>query len=290
MMDFNFLPAEIERTILDGNSDKISEIRFRLNFPVFGIINGKRLFFSKNGKFTFNKKDALICTSVYISEILDKVTEKSLYAYNDRIKQGFITTKDGIRIGIAGECVFDGNNIVTIKNFTSLNIRIPHIVKNCSSAFFNKIYSDRVYNTLIVSPPSKGKTTILKDIADKLNEWTSFSILLIDERGEFCSVKGENIDTIRFCDKRYALNYAIRSLSPEIVITDELQTENDWKCAKSAVLGGVKMIATCHGDDILSFRQKEFFDESIFERYIVLENCTLPGVLKGVYDKGFNEL
>ena len=286
MIDLSFLPIKIQNSLDGADTDIISEIRLRINYPVFGLFNGKKLYLSESGV-TLDKKNAFICSKDMVSETVENVTEKSLYAFNDRLKQGFITSKNGIRIGVAGDCVFDNGKIVTIKKISSLNIRIPHEIKNCSSKIFNKLFLKDLFNTLIVSPPAKGKTTILKDLARKFNENTDFSILIIDERGEFGQISGENIDLIKYSDKNYALNYAIRSMSPQIVITDELQTQDDWKSAEQAATGGIKIIASCHGKDAEDLQKKEFFRKNVFDRYVFLDDLKSAGTVREITDGDF---
>ena len=93
----------------------------------------------------------------------------SIYAFKDKILKGFITTKDGIRIGLSGELVVDNGKIVTLKNFTSLNIRLSREVFGASDFIYNKVFNEELYNTLIVAPPFSGKTTILKDLIRRIN-------------------------------------------------------------------------------------------------------------------------
>ncbi len=287
-MDFNFLPNKFSSAINLLDLDKLTEIRCRVNYPVIIKYGGRLVYLSPKGATTL-RNNALIFYMQDIIYIINKVTENSIYAFNDKIKQGYLTTENGLRIGIAGECVFNDGKIQTIKKFTSLNIRIPHFIDGCSNFILEKIYNGQVLNTLIVSPPGFGKTTILKDLGLKLNKYNLGSILIIDERGEFSETQGENIDKILYSDKLYAFDYGVRSLSPNIVITDELSSKDDWTCVNHAVNSGVKIIASCHGDSVESLYSKEFFN-NIFDRYIILNGVGEPGQIKFIYDKEFNLL
>lgn len=285
----SFLPQKVFSAVKKTNTDVLSELRLRLGFPIFGLYRGKKTYLSENGA-TLDYKKALVCEREILSETMENATERSLYAFNDKIKQGYITTKSGVRIGVAGDCVFDDGKIITIKNVSSLNIRVPHEIKNCSAKIFDKLFLKETFNTLIVSPPSKGKTTILKDLARKFNDKTDCSIMIIDERGEFGDVSGENIDLIKFSDKNYALKYAIRSMSPQIVITDELQTQDDWRSAEIAATSGIKIIASCHGKNAEDLQKKDYFTESVFERYVFLDAEKSAGSVKEILDENFNSL
>lgn len=278
-MDLTFLPKHYVDFINLFGVDKLYEIRIRLGFPL--KINYNNKFYTSNNKF--------ICTSFDINHIISLTTEKSVYAYNDFIKQGYITTKNGIRIGLSGECVFEGENIITIKNFTSLNVRIPHEIKDCSKEIFPYVCTESLLSTLIISPPFYGKTTILKDLTRKLNETNKFSILLVDERGEFEKINGENVDKIKYSNKKYAFSYGIRSLSPHVIITDELSGENDWFCVKNAIFSGVKVIASCHGKDLEEIKSKDYFIK-VFDRYVVLNDKGQADNEIKFYDGEFNLL
>lgn len=289
-MKFNFMPDKFVGAIEKLNADKLYELRLRVGFAVL-IKYDKNICYLGNDGACYMESHAIICTQNDLDYIIDSVTERSIYAYNDMIKEGYLTTKCGIRIGIAGECVHSDNKIITIKNITSLNIRIPHDILGCSDKIFKYILADdNILNSLIISPPTCGKTTILKDLIQKINALNLGSVLVIDERSEFSMVKGVNIDKIVNSDKLYAFDYGIRSMSPDIVVTDELSGEEDWLCSKHAIDCGIKIIASSHGASIENLREKEFFINGVFERYIILENKKLSGAIKNVYDKDFNLL
>ena len=289
-MDFSFLPVDYERAIRKIETDKLFEIRLRCGFPVQLNIQGKKAFLTEEGYSLF-ADNAFCCDKKTISYIIGELTEHSLYAFNDRIRNGYLTTKDAIRVGLAGECVYDNDKLITVKNITSLNIRVPHEIKGCAEKIYPIVLDGNIINnTLIISPPFFGKTTLLKDLARIINEKQKKSILIIDERGEFESVKGQYIDKIRYSDKLYALTYGLRSMSPEIVITDELIEKNDWRCAQSAVNSGLNIIASCHARNVSDLQKKEYFIKGLFDRYIVLDNKNYFGVVKEVLDGEFNKV
>ena len=288
-MDFSFLPEIIRNSLFKTDIEKIYEIRLREDFAVSVVFDNKRFYLSKNG-LTLYENLGIKCQREFIKDTLDNLTEFSVYAFNDKIKKGFLTYKDGVRIGVAGECVYD-TELITIKNVTSLNIRIPHEILGCSDEVYKYILSDnQINNTLILSPPFCGKTTILKDLARKINKYHNKSILIIDERGEFSSVSGVNIDKIKNCTKEYAFSFGLRSLSPEIVITDELVGKSDWEFVLNAVNSGVKIIASCHAKNIDELKRKNYFLEGVFDRYLVLDKFDGMGKVIEVYDREFNRL
>ena len=279
-MNLNFLPKGIFEQVVKLNLDTLYEIRLRVGYNL-KVCSGDD-FLVKSLDYKVKIED--------IKEILLNITQHSLYAYNEQIKNGFITTDEGIRVGIAGCCVVDNDKIVTIKDISSLNVRIPHRIDGCSDIFFNHIIiKDKLLNTLIVSPPFLGKTTMLKDIARKINLFNQ-NILIVDERGEFSIVKGENIDVLSYSSKEFAFVSGIRALSPKIIITDELSTKSDWECVNSAVNSGITIIASCHAKNIKELLSKPIFIKNIFDRYVFLKDGFKAGVLDSIYDKDLNKL
>lgn len=288
-MDLTFLPKIIFDALTHVDINYLYEIRLRKGFSIILNFNGERVYLTKNGVSKL-KNFAIVCDERFIEEIINNVTEHSIYLYNDQIRQGYITTKSAIRIGIAGECVLDNGQVVTIKNMTSLNIRIPHDIKNCSDKIFNLLFNkNKIYNSLIIGLPTTGKTTILKDLVEKINNEYNYSILIIDERGEL-NCKGENIDVIKNSDKQFAFNYAIRSLSPNLVITDEIATKSDWDFIKTTINCGINVIASCHSNDVLKLKSKEIFIDKLFDRYFILDDSSKIGQIKDVFDKEFNKI
>lgn len=289
-MNLSFLPLNIRQALSNLNLEDVYEIRLRKGFAIKILYNGNFLYLVNNGVSKL-REQAIICDDYAIDEIINIVTEHSLYAFNEQICKGYLRADNGIRIGLGGECVVDNDKIITIKNFSSLNIRIPHQVKGCAKKIINSIIVDNnVLNTLIISPPLFGKTTILKDVACFLNELNIGTIMIIDERGEFESIKGENIDFIRYLDKCKAFNLGIRALAPRVIITDELLGGEDWKCIDSAVNSGVKIIASCHAKNIKELKLKNGFKDKLFDRYVLLRDCNFNNQQIDVYNEDFIKL
>ncbi|MGG7058679.1 stage III sporulation protein AA [Clostridium nigeriense] len=285
------LPARISNEVKDFLlKDSIQEIRIKVNKPV--IINLPRKEVILN----------IITTLDDIKQILVRVSNYSLYAYEEEIKQGYITIKGGHRIGIAGECVLAQGEVRTIRNISSLNIRICREVKGCSNEVMNFISkNDRVFNTLIVSPPKCGKTTILRDIARNIsngmpiNNLRGKKVAIIDERSEIASCfngipqldVGIRSDILDNCLKKDGMIMSIRSLSPEILICDEIGTEGDIEALNMAFNSGVNIIVTIHGysiEDIYKRRVfKDLLENSILDRIVILSNRNGPGTIENVY-------
>lgn len=279
-MDLSFLPQIYVNALSNCKLSDILEIRLRLNFPVtLRKIDGK-FFLGNNGQ-TLLESNAIVCLKSEIEQILLNLTERSIYAYSEQINSGYLTWKNGVRVGLTGECIFDSDKIIDIKNIRSLNIRLPHEIINSSDKIFNIINSGKIYNTLIVSDPLKGKTTIIKDLIRKFDQLNIYNLLVIDERGEFYNCTGNNVDIISRCNKSYAFEMGLRSMSPEIVFTDELYGESDVMLVKNAIECGVKVIASCHGNDFNYLIKKNY--NKIFDRIIILDSFILGEIKEVIY-------
>jgi stage III sporulation protein AA len=277
-MRLYFLPDWINDFIdlLDFNS--LEEIRIRINQEIVVRVLGKYYLLS----FLVSTSKKLFCSRSDIEEVLDVLTENSIYSYNDELKNGFITSKDGFRVGIAGKCIFENGEIITINNIESLNIRIPHNIKGCADKLFGYMYQNgRFNNSLIVSPPGCGKTTLLKDVILKISN-LGMQTLVVDERGEFSNLNLQNVDKICFSDKSYAINFGIRSLAPDVIVLDEISSDKDWLGIYKVVSSGVNVVATHHGSDF-SFMNENYKTE-IFDLFYFLKGKPNIGELEGVYN------
>ena len=241
-------------------------------------------------------------TNEDLKYMMSKISNYSLYAFEEEIKQGYITVKGGHRVGLAGECVMVNGEVRTIKNISSLNIRICNEVVGSSNRVMKYITNNnKVYNTLIVSPPKCGKTTILRDIARNIsNGMYSLNlrgkkVTIVDERSEIAGCYngipqmnvGVRTDVLDNCLKRIGMIMAIRSLSPEVLICDEIGTEGDLEALNMAFNSGVNIIVTVHGNDINDIYGREMFrkliDDCILDRIIILSSKNGAGTLEKIY-------
>ena len=298
----SILPPRIYVAAIEKvNITQLNEIRLRANKPIVVSLGGRCYFLSENG-ITNDLSEAIFCEKEEIENIVFRASECSIYAVNEQIKKGFLTIGGGVRIGIAGTVVCEGNEIKTIKNFSSLVIRIPHKVKNCSLGCFSHILKENKFlNTLIISPPGSGKTTFLRDILFQLSSRNiCFNVVVLDERGEIFGSAQSNLLDSNFCDvlsfinKENGVEFGIRALSPSLIFCDELGTEADSKAIDYASNCGVGVVSTIHGSTLNEIKQKDCFknlvDKKVFERYIVLSSREGPGTLEAIYDENFVQL
>ena len=228
----------------------------------------------------------------------------SIFAFEEDIKQGFITIQGGHRVGVTGEWVFDDGKVKYLKNISSLNIRICREIVGLGEKFIKHIYSsDLILNTLIISPPKSGKTTLLRDLTRIISNGDSplkrgFKVSIIDERSELAACfngipqlnVGMRTDVYDNCLKSKGIILSIRSMAPEVIVCDEIGTREDFESILVAYNSGVSVISTIHGSSEEDFYNKlkmnQFninFDR-IFKCILILSNrkgvCTLERVKK----------
>ncbi len=294
------LPNDIYEIINSKvNYKVVNEIRLRADKPIVLILGSQRVFLGQNG-ITNNLKYAIYSSKIMVEDVIFRASECSIYSVNEQLKKGYLVTKGGIRLGIGGDLIEEAGKVKTMTNFNSVNIRLPHEIKNCSLSAFNYIVQNNgILNTLIISPPGAGKTTFLRDFVCQLSERNyAYNVLVLDERGEFdlgaSGSIGNFADKISFASKKIGFENGIRSLSPNLIVTDELGQKEDVEAVLYATNSGVSVLASAHSDTLENFIKKPSFEElisnKIFKRYILLSQRNGPGTMEGIYDENFSRL
>lgn len=274
-----FLPPRLKDAVSHLNLNLLYELRVRADKPLSANLGGKYVFLGEFGE--TGKGAALIPTLKEVEDTLFAASGYCVYSVEEQIKRGFVTAGAGERIGIAGTVVYANGSVLSIRNPTSLCIRIPHEIHGCADEIYSRCCADQLRSVLLLAPPGEGKTTILRDLTRILSLRRGCNILVSDERGELSAGDlGATSDAICFADKLTAFTSGIRAMRPEVIVTDELLPE-DYLAVKRAIGAGICVFASAH------LKRYEDVPEKLFERYVVLEGL---GKVAKILDKEGNDV
>lgn len=291
------LPQALRNAIKQGikEATALNEIRLRTGMPVYVKYKAREHMLATNGLCDQNGTAKIVFTESMMKETIEYISNYSLYALEEEVGHGFITILGGHRAGICGRAVIVDGRVKTIRNISSINIRVAHEVYGCSTKVMQYLFNkDSFVNTLIISPPGAGKTTLLRDIVRTLSE-KGYTVGISDERSEIAAVYqgviqnqlGTRVDVLDGCPKNLGIEMLIRSMSPEVIAVDEIGTKNDVHALKLAAVSGCKVIATAHGAGIEDVKRNtalaELIEQGYFKRVVCLKSDPAPGTIEGIF-------
>lgn len=283
----------------------IEEIRLRSQKPLILNANNKDYFYNLNSNKLDTKMDnAYIVSKEDVEQTFQIICKYSIHSFMDDIKKGFITLRGGHRVGLVGKVIVEDGQVKNIKHISSLNIRVSREIIGCSNKVLHHIIKgdNQVNNTLIISPPQCGKTTLIRDIIRNLSNgnkeygFKGIKIALIDERNEISGSYlgspqmdvGIRTDIIETCPKDLGIMMLLRSMSPNLIVTDEIGSTEEIKALYTALNGGVSLITTVHGDSIDDIKNRkelsQLLDKDLFKKVIILSAKKGPGTIEKIYD------
>ncbi len=280
-------------SVPESITDKAQEIILRVNRPLCVQTPEKRYYFTENNCVTDTILDSqmVVLSSREMFETFQNMCNYSVYSRQNEINSGFITLKAGHRAGICGSAVLVDKKITNIKDVTTINIRIAKEIFGCSNELFRRV--ELLKGVLICGAPCSGKTTILRDLARQLSY--KYKVSLIDERSELASVvNGDFQNDIGLCDvfdgyiKSEAITQALRTMSPDIIVCDELSTESDVEAVKQSLNSGVAFIATMHADSIETLKKRpiarRLISTQAFSYIVFLDSREKVGAIKDIVE------
>lgn len=248
----SYLPCQVRLALDKVSGDEISEIRLRTGRPVTLVRYGKPYYLDKNGKIMNQFSERCLCiSSGELGAIVDKLCRYSVHSCAEQLRTGCFVIENGIRVGVAGR--FSHTEQAGLTEFYSLNFRLPTEAKGCADHIFQRIYPTR-QSVIICGKVNSGKTTFLRDLARRLGDVCKTAV--IDERNEiFASFNGKptfdaglNTDIISDASRSSGITLAMRVLSPDYIICDEIATEGDVSAILSAHGSGIRFAATIHAN------------------------------------------
>lgn len=292
----SIFPAHIRNALKDcvEKSDEkelwvaLEEIRVRVRCPLQFYCGGREYFLRLQPPgLVRTPETGYVVGEEDVPEILTFLSRYSIYAYEEELRQGFLTLKGGHRVGVAGRAVMEGSCVERLQDIRFLNVRIAHQCRDCGVAVIPYLYGETgARNTLIVSPPGSGKTTLLRDCIRLLSEgWKGrrgLRVGVVDERSEIAACHrgipqndlGPRTDVLDGCAKAAGMRMLLRSMAPEVIAVDELGGEEDFRAVERALYSGSRILGTVHGEDMEQLRDKpllsHWLERGIFERYILI--------------------
>ena len=279
-----------ETAIEKVDFDRLEEIRIREGCPVIYYENGREYL------------TECMADRKMLMEEMEYITSYSLYAYENEMRQGFVTVQGGHRIGICGKVIYENGRLRNIQYVSSINIRVSHEVKGCADPLFPAILEGgEPVHTLIISPPGRGKTTLLRDMIRQISNGSRFmegrTVGVVDERSEVgacymghpCNELGIRTDIMDGCAKTEGMMMVIRSMGPQVLAVDEIGGKEEMDCIAGAMRSGIVVIATAHGSSPEEIRQQSHFKQvtrdEMFKRYIVMRRDGKKGEIEGIYNE-----
>jgi stage III sporulation protein AA len=296
-----YLPERIFSALSNISEEfasRAEEIRLRAAKPLMVYTCEKGYRVSPDGSLDGG---GMILSEAEIEQTFSAITGKSAYAFEDDLRQGFLTLNSGIRAGIAGSAVQSAGTVKSYKSINGINFRIPRETAGISKALLPYISEEgRLLSTLVISAPKLGKTTLARDIARSAGSGDGLNpckVSLIDERQELAaSVYGRALfdvgvetDVISGVPKHEGVFMALRALSPDVIVTDEIGKSADLEAMREVTNAGVVMVTTAHAPDLecllkrLFFRQ--LFDEKLFDAYVVLSAALGRITIAQIHDR-----
>ncbi len=258
-----YIPPRIRRHLFEGDLKTAEELRLRCGLPAV-LHSHEGVFYISPSGVTADKSRAVTVTRSDMNEGMELICSSSVYAAEDEIRSGYVTVEGGSRVGISGTAVTDRGGITFIRNVSSLNYRFPHEFINCSEKVISCMSSGgRLRSTLIISPPGCGKTTMLRDMARSLS-YSGCKVSIADERREIAGMHDGRSsfdigfsDVLEGVDKSVGMLLLLRSMSPDVIIADEIGAARDIQAMKKVAASGVVLVASLHAGSLEEARSRE---------------------------------
>lgn len=290
---FKYLPKKIRRLMYLVPVGDLEEIRLRQGLPIALYYRDRCCYFTQKGQLSPSYTGCIIASKADLIEGVELISEASVYALENEIKNGYITIDGGHRVGICGSAVTEDGKITNINCISGLNYRIAREVVGAANKIMPYIYdSEKIRNTLIISPPQCGKTTVLRDVARALSEFGK-KVSIIDERNEISALNngysgydlGVSCDVLGGAAKAEGALLMLRSMSPDVIITDELGADDEGKVLSRIANSGVHLISTIHAKNRAELEKRSEIAAMcpFFSCFVTLSRRNGVGTVEEIY-------
>ncbi|WP_373230489.1 stage III sporulation protein AA [Cohnella sp.] len=282
----------------DHTMDTLEEIRIRENRPLEISYGSRFSFVRSDGTLTDDYREAYVPGREDCRALLERVTNHSIYAVEEELRRGYVTVAGGHRIGLAGRTVLDNGIVSHLRDIAGFNVRMARARIGFGAQVLPGLLdfkSKTIRHTLIISPPQQGKTTLIRDLARCLSSgewhhsaaqgWGGRKVGIIDERSEIAASEkgvptfdlGPRCDVLDACPKAEGIMMMVRSLSPEIIVVDEIGRPEDAAALNEAIHAGVRVLATAHAADLSDVFARpvlaKLASEGVFGAYVLLNRA-----------------
>lgn len=280
----SYFPSEWMENLLAlsiPEQNAIQEIRLRADSPITVSTPTGERFLDMARLTTLHQNSAIICRRKQLEDCFLRFCEESVYAHEQELREGYIAVAGGIRVGVAGTAVSEEFAVRSVRQVTSLCVRLPRRHNGCAASLMPFIDTcDGVCSTLLVGEPSSGKTSLLRDIASTLAA-RRVRVTVVDERGELGGVEGLcGCDVLRGYPKAVGILQAVRCLAPQVVIFDELGDESEQQAVCACAHAGAAVIASLHGNSPHTLQKKpsvrRLIEQDVFSRWVFLRGRSAP--------------
>ena len=284
------IPSQMRNTV--------REIRLRQGRPLSLVLMGTTVFLTPGGTVLETPgKDALVPDEADLQDCFQRVCGYSVHSCEEQIRQGFLTLNGGHRVGLSGTAVQEDGKIVTLREISSMNFRVARSFPGVSGDFVRRFYGDALPSILLSGAPMSGKTTFLKDVIGALSSGKAGryrKVAVIDERGELGAVYngtpqielGPCTDVLTGYPKGEGMNIALRTLSPELIVCDEIGGEAESDAIRMSLNAGTAVLATAHAGNLTALTRRPqiraLIEEGAFDYLVQLEGQEAPCRIKEV--------
>ncbi len=277
--------AGLLQNLPEEDKRRIQEVRLRAEKPLMLSAAAQALFLLPNGRVSgIFSENTVTCSAAELSDSFTRLCAYSVHSHKESINNGFVTVEGGHRAGICGTAVSEDGLVASIRDISSINLRIAGEYPGAADGLYESLFSRGLCSVILAGPPSSGKTTMLRDLACQLSGTRRaqfYRTVILDERGEIASVYrctpqndvGLNCDVLNCYPKAQGIQTALRCFAPELILCDEVGSPQELDAIRAGVHAGVCFAVSAHAatrEDLLTRTQlRELYETRAFD-YVVL--------------------